>query len=95
MSTDDLPHQVDSDQPTDATPLSCFDAAAEAAVAGPGAPPSRGITFTGIVTAVRRDFSNALTTASYDLHARAHHGALRSPRRLPSLPHRCTRESST
>ena len=45
------------------------------------------------------------------LHARAHHGALplcmpalttalstaldRSPRRLPSLPHRCTRQSST
>ena len=63
MSIDDLPHQVDSDQPNEATPLSCFDAAAEAAMAGPGAPPGRGITFTGIVTAVRNAVSSALTTA--------------------------------
>jgi hypothetical protein len=86
MSIDDLPHQVDSDQPNEATPLSCFDAAAEAAMAGPGAPPGRGITFTGIVTAVRNAVSNALTTApcrsAYPRSPRrsarrstAHHGA--------------------
>ena len=88
MSADDLPHQVDSDQPNEATPLSCFDAEAEAAVAGPGAPPGRGITFTGIVTAVRKVVSNALNTALHTVLDR-------SPRRLPSLPHRCTRQSST
>jgi hypothetical protein len=86
MSADDLPHQVDSDQPNEATPLSCFDAAAEAAMAGPGAPPGRGITFTGIVTAVRNAVSSALTTApcrsAYPRSPRrssrsstAHHGA--------------------
>ena len=86
MSAGDLPHQVDSDQPNEATPLSCFDAAAEAAMAGPGAPPGRGITFTGIVTAVRNAVSNALTTApcrsAYPRSPRrsarrstAHHGA--------------------
>jgi hypothetical protein len=60
MSIDDLPHQVDSDQPNEATPLSCFDAAAEAAMAGPGAPPGRGITFTGIVTAVHSAILDAI-----------------------------------
>jgi len=94
MSIDDLPHQVDSDQPNEATPLSCFDAAAEAAMAGPGAPPGRGITFTGIVTAVRNAVSNALTTApcrsAYPRSPRrsarrstAHHGA--SPLSSPQV----------
>jgi hypothetical protein len=98
MSIDDLPHQVDSDQPNEATPLSCFDAAAEAAMAGPGAPPGRGITFTGIVTAVRNAVSNALTTAPgrsacprsprrpAALHTRAHHGAQHGARPLTTAP---------